>query len=419
MLQRAALSLLLTSILTFTPALAAGPKKKPTPPPTPAPPTTKVAPAVPAEAPSASPRENRLTLVQAAALAELPLRCIDRPYPYKPDRVLMDAKSVREPKLDHPAFFGCFDWHSSVHGHWMLLRLARLFPGTELEKKTKNALAPHFTAEALAGETAFLKQAGQNLFERPYGWGWVLRLAHELRLSQDPQIKEWQANFAPLEQLIAERLKDYLPKLGTPIRTGVHSNTALALGMALDYAREAENDALAQAIVQRTRVFYGPDLQCPVAYEPSGEDFLSPCLTEADLMRRVMPTREFSDWFNHFLPGMASMDADNLSMPALPADATDGKIVHLDGLNLSRAWALRGLAWVLPAGDPRTNYITELAEIHEEAGLARVASGNYEGDHWLASFAVYAMTGAGMDAPKPTVHPAAPTTTAPTVPKKR
>ena len=362
---------------------------------TPAAPVAPPPAARPDPSPSAAPVPAALDPVHAARYTQLALACIDRPWPYKSERVLTSAESVRPPRADHPVFFGCFDWHSAAHGHWLLVRLARLYPDQPFAAEARAALAARFTAERFAGEVAFLAEADQKLFERPYGWAWLLRLATELRTWDDPQAQAWAAALAPLERAIVERLSAYLPKLSYPVRSGVHPNTAFALGFALDYARAVGDANLERLVVERSRAYYLADAACPVAYEPSGEDFFSPCLLEADLMRRVLPPAEFSAWLDRFLPGLRSGAAGglgNLEHPAQVTDPTDGKIVHLDGLNLVRAWTMRGIASALPPADPRRARLLRLADAHAASGLARVASGHYEGEHWLASFAVYLLT---------------------------
>lgn len=354
------------------------------------------APAAPPPVSAAEPAASPITPALAANFAGLALACVDRPFPYKPDKVLDDAAAVKAPRLDNPSFYGCFDWHSAVHGHWMLVRLARLFPHEEFTGRVRKALTPHFTREALAAEAAFVAQPAQQLFERPYGWAWALRLALELRGWNDPQAQEWSKNFAPLETALAARFAEYVQKLPHPVRTGIHGNTAFAMAQALDYAQGVANSALAETIRQRAREFYLDDRSCPVSYEPGGEDFFSPCLMEADLMRRVLSPAEFTRWLDRFLPGLKNGDVGPLARPATVTDRADGRIVHLDGLNLTRAWTMRGIAAALAAGDPRRKTLLDLVRTHAEAGLGRVASGHYEGEHWLASFAVYLASGAGL-----------------------
>jgi hypothetical protein len=336
-----------------------------------------------------------LDAAAAERFAKLALGCIDREYPNKPEHVLDSAADAKPPRNFHPAFFGCYDWHSSVHGHWMLVRLLKTFPDISSQKEIRAHLTAHFTPEAMATEARYLDIKSNRSFERTYGWAWTLRLMSELETWDDPDAKGWRANVEPLAKTLVAWLKDFLPKLTSPIRTGVHPNTAFALGEALDYAKAAGDKDLADAVAKRARDYYRQDRSCPLSYEPSGEDFFSPCLEEADLMRRVMPRREFAAWLARFLPGLAADRPFPLS-PAVVSDPTDPKLVHLDGLNLTRAWTLSGIAGELPASDPRRARLLRASQAHARAGLARVSSGNYEGEHWLASFAVYLETGAGL-----------------------
>ncbi len=331
---------------------------------------------------------------EGEAFSKLALACIDREFPNKPEHVLDSAADAKVPRDFHPAFFGCFDWHSSVHGHWMLVRLLKTSPDLASGKEIRSRLAAHFTGEAMATEARYLDIRSNRSFERTYGWAWTLRLATELATWDDPDAKAWRANLEPLVKTIVARLKNFLPKLASPIRTGVHPNTAFALGEALDYARAAGDAELAALVARRAREYYGNDRACPLAYEPSGEDFFSPCLEEADLMRRVMPQAEFAKWLRAFLPGLTAGKPFPLS-PAVVTDPTDPRLVHLDGLNLTRAWTLRAVARALPTSDARRKILERAGDEHARSGLARVSSGNYEGEHWLASFAAYLLTDAG------------------------
>jgi hypothetical protein len=276
----------------------------------------------------------------------------------------------------------------------MLVRLLKTFPEMPSQKEIRARLAAHFTAEAMATEARYLDVKSNRSFERTYGWAWTLRLMTELQTWDDPDAKAWRANIEPLAKTLVARLKDFLPKPTSPIRTGVHPNTAFALGEALDSAKTAGNRELADAVAKRARDYFARDRACPLAYEPSGEDFFSPCMEEAGLMRRVLPAAEFSSWLGGFLPGIAAGRPFPLS-PAVVSDPTDPRLVHLDGLNLTRAWTLRVIARALPAADGRRKVLEASAAKHAEAGLARVSSGSYEGEHWLASFAVYLLTEAG------------------------
>ena len=330
---------------------------------------------------------------QVAAFAQLVLAGVEREYPNKPAHVLTDPQSVRPPRELHPAFYGCFDWHSSVHGHWMLIRLLKCYPDCSTAQAMRDLLNRHLTAENMKREAAYFDVKENRSFERMYGWAWALRLAAELHAWDDRDGNIWRENIQPLEGKIVELTKDYLPRLSFPIRTGVHPDTAFALGQALDYARIVKDEEFEQLIEKRGREYYLEDKDYPAAYEPSGEDFFSPGLNEADLMRRILPAKEFSRWLDHFLPGLSKQAVGTLLEPVEVSDVTDGKLVHLAGLDLSRAWALRGISAALADGDPRRRILRQAAGRHAEMGYRYVFSGHYEGEHWLATFAIYAHTG--------------------------
>ena len=332
---------------------------------------------------------DSLTLAQATRLAQLPLKCIQKEYPNKLDHVMNDGGEVQSPRALHPTFYGCFDWHSSVHGHWMLVRLLKTFPNLPDAAAIRTALRENLSSANLQGEVAYLKQANRQSFERTYGWAWLLKLAEELHSWNDADGKQWAANLQPLAEALVVRYLNFLPKQTYPIRTGVHPNTAFGLAFALDYAKAAGDQKLTSLLVERSRTYYGNDVNYPAAWEPGGEDFFSPCLMEADLMRRVLSPAEFKTWFDRFLPGIAKGEPKSLLQPATVADRTDPKIVHLDGLNLSRAWCMRSIAAALPKNDPARKALVKAATLHANDALAHVASGDYAGEHWLASFAVY------------------------------
>jgi hypothetical protein len=333
-----------------------------------------------------------LTAEQASAFARLALKGLEREYPNKPEHVLTGAADARTPHELHPAFYGCFDWHSSVHGHWLLVRLLKLFPQLPEREQIRGVLNKHLTAKNLEVEAAYFGQANRASFERTYGWAWLLKLAEELHSWDDADAKHWAKNLQPLSDVIVARYQDFLPKQTYPIRTGVHPNTAFGLGFALDYARAVKNKPLGELLEERSRTYFARDVDYPAAWEPGGEDFISPSLMEADLMRRVLPRAEFRSWFKRFLPGIAAGEPKALLVPATVADRSDPKIVHLDGLNLSRAWCMRSIAAALPADDPARTVLLEAARRHAEDGLHNVASGDYVGEHWLASFAVYMLS---------------------------
>lgn len=330
-----------------------------------------------------------LTPPLASRFAGLALAGIGREWPHAYQHLARCPADVRPPRELHPAFFGCFDWHSSVHGHWTLARLLRLFPTLPCAARIRAALDGSLTEGNISAELAYFQAPGRGSFERPYGWGWLLALAAELRAGPDLCARRWSRAMRPLEGFIAESFCGYLPRLPYPVRTGVHSNTAFALSLALDYARAASHRRLETAIASRSRDFYDADANAPVAWEPGGEDFLSPSLTEADLMSRVLPATEFRRWMARFLPGLAGGEPRALMKPPRVYDRRDPKQVHLDGLCLSRAWALHRIASAMPLSAK----VRAGAERHARAGLARVSSGDYAGEHWLASFAVYLLTG--------------------------
>jgi hypothetical protein len=332
-----------------------------------------------------------MDLAQAEKLAALALACVHQEYPNKIAHTLAGDGDARPPRALTPVFYGCFDWHSAVHGHWLLARVGRLYPGTPLAAKAEAALAKNITAEAVAGEVAYLRAPGRQEFERPYGLAWLLQLTMELREWDSQQARDLAARLVPLEKEAVQRLSDWLPKLTRPIRTGEHSQTAFAFGLALDWARHVGDGAFEALLVERSRAFYAKDRACPLSYEPSGQDFVSPCFAEADLMRRVLPPREFAAWLGTFLPDIPRGTAADASWlePGVVLDPTDGKLAHLDGLSLSRAWMLEGIASALPAADPRRPALEAAARRHRDVGLAAVTGGHYAGGHWLGTFAVY------------------------------
>ena len=338
------------------------------------------------------PQSMSLTEAQGSHFASLALKCVAKEYPNKPEHVMNDRKDVQNPEALHPAFFGCYDWHSSVHGHWMLVRLLRMFPNLARAQEIRKVLGDNLTAENILVETAYLKQPNRQSFERTYGWAWLLKLAEELSLWNDPEGRRWSRDLQPLVDALIERYILFLPKQNYPIRTGVHPNTAFGLSFAFDYAKTVGNEKLAALISERSRSYFGTDRNYPAAWEPGGEDFFSPALMEADLMRRVLKPAEFRLWFRRFLPQLASGRPRSLLQPAVVTDRSDPKLVHLDGLNLSRAWCMRAVAAALPTPDPARRVLATSAKSHAANALAHVASGDYAGEHWLASFAVYLLS---------------------------
>jgi Protein of unknown function (DUF2891) len=336
--------------------------------------------------------EPAVTREQASAFARLALTAIRKEYPNKPEHVMTGAADVQGPKALHPAFYGSYDWHSSVHGHWMLVRLLRLVPDLPEAPAIRAVLNDHLTAEHLKAEADYFTRPSARSFERPYGWAWLLKLAEELNGWDDPDAKGWSRHLKPLADAIAARYLDFFPKQTYPIRTGVHPNTAFGLAFAHDYARAVGDKRLRELVEERARTYFGRDADVPAAWEPGGADFFSPALMEADLMRRVLAPAEFRAWFHRFLPGAARGEPSALFTPATVTDRTDPQLVHLDGLNLSRAWGMRAIAAALPADDPARKALAAAAARHADAALKHVASGDYAGEHWLASFAVYLLS---------------------------
>jgi hypothetical protein len=332
----------------------------------------------------------------AARFARLALACVHQEYPNKIAHVLAGDADVAPPRALTPAFYGCYDWHSSVHGHWLLARLARTFPEAPFAAEARAALAQSLTAEHVAGEVAYLSGAGRVSFERPYGLAWLLQLAAELREWEDPEAARWAVALAPLERAAADRIRDWAPKLAHPIRVGEHDQTAFAFGLILDWTEAAEDTAMRDLLVDRIGELYLGDRACPLEYEPSGHDFLSPCLAEADLVRRILSPPDYAAWLGAFLPQLPLDGSGSWLAPAVVVDPTDPKLAHLDGLNLSRAWMLEGIALGLPPNDPRVVALAGAATAHRAAGLPAVTGEHYEGGHWLGSFATYLATRRGL-----------------------
>jgi hypothetical protein len=334
----------------------------------------------------------------AERFANLALACVHKEYPNKISHSLNSDADVAPPRKLTPAFYGCFDWHSSVHGHWLLARLIRSYPDASLVAAAREALRQSLTEQNITVEAAYLRAEGRTSFERPYGLAWLVQLAAELGEWNDPQAKEMARNLKPLEEAAVERVSVWLPKLSNPVRIGEHGQTAFAMGLMLDYARSQHQAQFAGLVISKARQFYLNDKACPLEYEPSGEDFLSPCLSEADLMRRVLPSKDFALWLRAFLPQIGGKGEAAWLVPAVSPDPSDPKLAHLDGLNLSRAWMLEGIASALPENEKRLGAIRAAAEAHKLAGLASVTGEHYEGGHWLGSFAVYLVTRRGVSA---------------------
>lgn len=327
-----------------------------------------------------------LTLNQAKEIVHLPLDCIDTEYPNKLNQVIGSNADLKAPTKLHPAFYGCFDWHSAVHGHWSLVRLLRTYPNLEQRDEIISGLQKHINSATIEGELAYFDHELSQGFERMYGWAWLLKLAEELHRWDADEARKLENDLRPLTDLIVSNIVTFLPKLNYPIRVGTHTNTAFALGMIHDFATATENQALKELVENRAKEYYLNDKNCPLNWEPSGYDFLSPCLEEADLMRRVLPKKEFESWFSEFLPQLS--DPEFKLTPGIVTDREDGHLVHLDGLNYSRAWCLFGIAEALPD----YSHLKAIANEHIEHSLGDLTDGNYEGGHWLASFALMALT---------------------------
>lgn len=331
-----------------------------------------------------SPAEG-LTAREANRLVQLPLKCLQQEYPNKLGQVLNDSSALLSPDELHPSFYGCFDWHSSVHGHWLLVRLLKQFPEMEQAPIIREKLNEQLTPENIEREIAFFQTKHNESFERTYGWAWLLKLHQELLTWEDPDAKIWAENLQPLADMVTGKYITFLPRLVYPIRSGEHINTAFGLTFAFDYAICTDNDTLQTIIRERAITFYATDRNYPLNYEPSGYDFLSGGLEEADLMRRILPTAEFEDWLNDFLPEL--FDKRFQLAVGKVSDRTDGKLVHLDGLNFSRAWCLYGLA----QSNKKLSHLKVIADQHLQHSLPVIVDGDYMGEHWLASFAVLAL----------------------------
>jgi hypothetical protein len=343
-----------------------------------------------------APKSPTLDEATAVRLARLALDCVHREYPNKISHVLNSDADVKPPRLLTPAFYGCYDWHSAVHGHWLLARLARTSPAAAFAKEARTALAKSLSPANIAGEVAYLSGPGRATFERPYGLAWLLLLSAELREWDEPQARAWAETLRPLEKSALARLTEWIPKLSYPIREGEHAQTAFAFGLILDWARAAKDPVAASLVERKVLELYVKDAGCPLSWEPSGQDFLSPCLAEADLLRRVLPPARYAVWLSSFLPSLPSDGSREWLTIAVTTDPSDGKLAHLDGLNLSRAFMLDGIAAGLPPGDPRVPALKGAARTHLSSGFTAVSGGHYEGSHWLGTFAVYALTGRGL-----------------------
>jgi hypothetical protein len=330
-----------------------------------------------------------LTADAARKFSRLALAHVQREYPNLLYHVLNGPADVKSPRELHPVFFGSMDWHSCVHGYWLLATLRRLFPEAAEAAEARVLFDSQLTAAKVAAEIEYLRQPLRGIFERPYGWGWLLMLAAELNRHGDSDGRHWSAAIAPLADELAALFLQFLPKATYPTRVGTHFNSAFALTLALEYAEERGNAELRAALARKAVDWYSNDVDCQ-AWEPGGDDFLSPALMEAECMRRVLPAPDYREWLHRFLPRIASREPATLFIPATVSDRSDGKIAHLDGLNLSRAWCWRSIASAWPATDARRDIALEAAATHLGASLPHVA-GDYMGEHWLATFALLAL----------------------------
>lgn len=335
--------------------------------------------------PASSQSTIQLDRVQAGRLARLAFKCIHTEYANHLQHAMQSDKDVGTPSQLHPVFYGCYDWHSSVHGHWLLVKLLREFPDLAARDSIISAIDRTLTPENIAAEVAYFRAPGRISYERPYGWSWLLKLQGELESWNHPLGRRWSAALLPLSQQIIQNYKSYLTGLYYPLRRGVHANTAFGISFALDYARQSNDRPFEQFLLERSRFYYLNDRQIPASWEPEGDDFFSPSLIEADLMRRVLGKEEFRSWFAGFLPQLPP----SLQHPAVVADRSDPTGVHLDGLNLSRAWCMFEISKVLPPDSKMAEDLLRIGQEHSADALPHVISENYLGTHWLATFAVY------------------------------
>lgn len=325
----------------------------------------------------------------ASKFAQVALGHLTREYPNKLDHVMASEADVQSPRALHPIFYGSFDWHSCVHGYWLIARLYDRFPGLPEASRIRAVIDEHFTDANVAAEVAYLQRPAARGFERPYGWAWVLALAAQLHSMPSDDGARWARALQPLADAFVARFEEFLPKSTYPLRVGTHFNMAFALTLAIGYARATRNAGFERLLSETALRWFETDEGCQ-AWEPAGDEFLSPSLMEAVLMRHVLPGERFVGWFDRFLPRIAAREPATLFTPATVTDRSDGKLAHLDGLNLSRAWCQRTIARALPAGDARIAVLETAANEHLTSGIAHVA-GDYMGEHWLATFALLAL----------------------------
>ncbi|MCT4615918.1 MAG: DUF2891 domain-containing protein [Marinifilaceae bacterium] len=323
---------------------------------------------------------------QAAKIALLPLHGIYTEYPNKLSQVLSSASELKSPKELHPAFYGCFDWHSAVHGHWSLVKILKLYPNIEMREKIEKALTDHISKENITKELEYFKKPHEKSFERTYGWAWLLKLSEEIKTWDGELARKLEQNLAPLTEYIAKNFIEFLPKLNYPIRVGTHTNTAFAMSFAYDYSICFNDNELKNMIVQRAEYYYLNDKHSMLRWEPNGTDFLSPTLQEINLMRKILPKPQFKKWLINSEPSL--IDEEFTLSPAIVSDRNDGHLVHLDGLNFSRAWCLYGIAQSIP----ECNHLYDIADKHLRYSINNIFGDSYEGSHWLGTFALYALT---------------------------
>jgi hypothetical protein len=332
-----------------------------------------------------------LNLEQANRLLQLPIHCVNTEYPNKLNQTIEGDEDLKSPKELHPTFYGCFDWHSSVHGHWSLVSLLKKFPNLKDASTTKEILLTSISKENIEEEVAYFNKKYNKSYERTYGWAWLLKLAEELHTWNDPIATELEKNLQPLTDLMVQKYIEFLPRLKYPIRVGEHTNTAFGLAFAWDYANTVGDKELLKIINNRAKYYFMNDKDCPISWEPSGFDFLSPCLQEAAIMKRVLPKNEFKNWLSEFLPKLKNKDF-KIAVGEV-SDRSDGKLVHLDGVNFSRAWALNRIIKDMP----EYNHLKNIANQHINYSLPNVVGDSYEGGHWLGSFAIYALNSINND----------------------
>lgn len=328
---------------------------------------------------------QKLDIQQARKIFELPVHCIEVEFPNKPGQVIGSTEDLKRPKELRPIFYGCFDWHSSVHGYWSIIRLMKEYPELDKDGKVRTIFKKNITDSNVAIEKAFFEEYNNRDFERTYGWAWFLQLQSELYTWKDNDAKRWYLTLKPLENLLIEKYKAYLPKLFYPIRTGQHDNSAFGFSLAIDYTRTIGNKQLEQTIIEHSKRLYLSDKNCDLAYEPSGNDFLSPCLEEALLMSKILDTNEYRQWLKNFMPSL--FDPGFSLIPGKVSDRTDGKLVHLDGLNFSRATCFYGIIKKLP----ELNHLKTIADNHLNYSINNITNDDYMGSHWLGTFALYTL----------------------------